>query len=663
MATIPQSDIGEDALVAVGAPPFADAIPTADSPTIRMLERIGRALAAVGVALMLLAAAATVIDVTMRWFAHSAVLALNEITSLAFAVAIASTLPAGLFAGINLKIDVCARWMAIRTRTLLAALGDVSLLVFFVILAYEIMIFANTLQEQRRTTVILQWQVAPFMYCVVILLVITSAFQAVITWRTIRKALTADRNEPFPLLAVIVGFASVLLLIYGFFTFPAVMNWAQQNVGTTVLVAFASLWLLMLVLMPLATVTGLVGILGAASLIGWNPALSAFASEATGLLTNSQMATLPLFLMMGSFAAVSGMAQDLYRLAHVVFSRFRGGLALATIGSCAGFGALTGSSIATAATIGRVAIPEMTARGYSPALATGTCAAGGTLGPLVPPGSGPLIVFALLTEASIGQLFVASVGPAVLAVALYFLTIMIYVRIAPRSAPPPTRDLDQQELRSSLRRCIPVGLLVFGVMGGLYFGVFTDVESAAVGAIGAFLAAAFRGKLNRKAYLEVMAETTATTAMIYTLIIGAQILSLFVGVSGLAESMTSYLSGLHWNPLALMAMILAGYLLLGAVMESFAVMIITVPVITPLITSLGYNVIWWGVAMLCVVETGLIHPPFGINVFVLKALSPSTSMWTIYKGVTPFVVADLVKLALMTLFPWIALALVPGMKH
>jgi tripartite ATP-independent transporter DctM subunit len=428
-----------------------------------------------------------------------------------------------------------------------------------------------------------------------------------------------------------------------------------KNPGATVVFAFVLMWAFMLGLMPLAAVTGIIGIVGSALFIGFAPAVSAFATEATGLLTNSQLATLPLFLMMGSFAAVAGLADDLYRLSHVIFSRWRGGLAFATIGSCAGFGALTGSSLATAATIGRVAIPEMESRGYSPALATGVCAAGGTLGPLVPPGSGPLILFALLTEASIGQLFVASVGPAVLAVALYLLTIAIYVRVSPTSVPVLTSGTNWAELRAASRRCLGVAILVFGVMGGLYFGVFTDIESAAVGAIGAFIFAVSRGKLNRGAFFEVMVETTTTTALVYGLIIGAQIFSFFVSVSALTESITAFVASLHWHNLALMALILFGYLLLGTVMESFAVMIITVPIITPLVITMGYDIIWWGIVMLCVVETGLIHPPFGLNVIVLKGISPKTSLWTIYKGVAPFVVADLVKLALLVLFPSIAL--------
>lgn len=624
------------------------------------LKILTRPLAMIGVLGMLLAAGATVVDVLMRWLANSGVVALNEITAMAFAIAITSCLPAGLAGGINLKIDVLSRWLKGKLGAWLDAIGSFSLLFFFALLAQQVMVHADNLAREGRTTIILGWPQAPFMYVVVSLLAFSTLVQAVVTLNSVVRAITcrdeetsADRKLRWIMLGV--GVAIVAVLLYGVFNFGRVSSWSSAHPGATVIIAFGVLWVFMLLLMPLAAVTGIIGIVGTALFIGFPPAMSAFATEATGLLTNSQLATLPLFLMMGSFAAVAGLADDLYRLSHVLFGRWRGGLAYATIGSCAGFGALTGSSLATAATIGRVAIPEMEQRGYSPALATGVCAAGGTLGPLVPPGSGPLILFALLTEASIGQLFVASVGPAVLAVLLYLFTVMLYVRVSPTSVPSQTMAINSAELWAATRRCIGVGVLVFGVMGGLYFGVFTDIESAAVGAIGAFGFAVWRGRLNRGSFFEVMVETTTTTALVYGLIIGAQVFSFFVSVSALTESITSFIAGLHWSNLALMGLILLGYLLLGTVMESFAVMIITVPIITPLVVSMGYDIIWWGIAMLCVVETGLIHPPFGLNVIVLKGISPKTSLWTIYKGVAPFVVADLVKLVLLVLFPAIAL--------
>lgn len=624
------------------------------------LRKMTGPLATVGVLGMLLAAGATVADVLLRWLANSGVVALNEITSMAFAIAITACLPAGLAGGVNLKIDVLARWLKGRSGAWLDAIGAFSLLVFFALLAQQVLVHADNLAREGRTTIILGWPQAPFMYVVVLVLAFSTLVQAVVTINSVSRAI-ACRDEETRIDRIIrwiaLGLAICVLAVsvYGALNFAGLSRWSSGNPGSTVVIAFAILWLFMLLLMPLAAATGIIGIVGCALFIGFAPALSAYATEATGLLTNSQLATLPLFLMMGSFAAVAGLADDLYRLSHVLFGRWRGGLAYATIGSCAGFGALTGSSLATAATIGRVAIPEMESRGYSPALATGVCAAGGTLGPLVPPGSGPLILFALLTEASIGQLFVASVGPAALAVLLYLLTVMIYARVSPASVPSQTAGTTSGELWAAMRRCIGVSVLVFGVMGGLYFGVFTDVESAAVGAIGAFLIAAWRGRLNRGSFFEVMVETTTTTALVYGLIIGAQIFSFFVSVSALTESITGFIASLHWSKPALMAVILLGYLLLGTVMESFAVMIITVPIITPLVINMGYDLIWWGIAMLCVVETGLIHPPFGLNVIVLRGISPKTSLWTIYKGVAPFVVADLIKLGLLVAFPAIAL--------
>jgi C4-dicarboxylate transporter DctM subunit len=444
--------------------------------------------------------------------------------------------------------------------------------------------------------------------------------------------------------------------------FAALAGWARLHVGLAVTLAFVIMWLMTLALIPLAAVMGLTGIVGAALFIGFMPALSAASTEAVGFLTNSQVATLPLFLMMGSFAAASDISDDVYRLAHVVLGRFRGGLALATIGGCAGFGSLTGSSLATSAIIGKVALPEMLQRGYSPAFATGCCAAGGTLGALMPPASGPLILFALLSEASIGQLFVAAIVPGLLALALYFMVVALYVRLAPGAA-PVSAPSERGELLRSLRRCGFAATLFGSVLGGIYSGVFTATEAAAVGAFEAFLCALLRGKLGGGAFWRVMAETTGTTAMIYGLIFGAQIFSFFVGVSALTEAATAFVQTLHLSPLGVITWILVIYLLLGSLMESFAVMVITVPIVTPLVMGMGYDIAWWGIINLCVVETGLIHPPLGLNVFMLKSMQPDVPMWTIYRGVFPFVAADLVKLALLVVFPSITLWLTTMMGH
>jgi C4-dicarboxylate transporter DctM subunit len=639
----------------------AEIAPADQTLTDRMEFWLGQTSRVVAIACtsgMLFVAAITMIDVLMRWFANEPIPAINEIVQMAFSVAISACIPAGMIQRINLKIDLVARYFSPALHAWLEVLGSACLWLFYGVLAWRIFVYADTLAAEGRTTVILGLPQAPFMYCVALLLAFGTLVQTLIIINEARRATAHGMGAAWAAagVAVVIGLGSWWWVANE----PMLANWAQNHIGLTVTIVFVIMWLMTLILIPIAAIMGIIGVVASTLFIGLTPSLGAASTEVTGFLGNSQLATLPLFLMMGSFAAVADIARDVYQLAYVVLGRFRGGLALTTIAGCAGFGALTGSSMATTATIGKVALPEMRGRGYSPAFATGSCAAGGTLGALLPPASGPLILFALLSEASVGQLFVAAIGPGLLATALYLITIAIYVRISPSSAPLNT-DETRGRLWEALSRCGPAALLFGSVLGGIYFGVFTATEAAAVGAFESFLCALFRGKLRGKTFWHVMASTTATTAMIYGLIFGAQIFSFFVGVSALTESATSAMEHLNWAPIEIMALILVVYLLLGSVMESFAVMVITVPIVTPLVLHLGYDLLWWGIINICVVETGLIHPPLGLNVFVLKSIQPDVSIWTVYKGVFPFVVADLVKLVLLLLFPAITLWLTATM--
>jgi tripartite ATP-independent transporter DctM subunit len=356
------------------------------------------------------------------------------------------------------------------------------------------------------------------------------------------------------------------------------------------------------------------------------------------------------------------MSSDVYELAHRALAHRRGGLALATIGGCAGFGALTGSSLATVATIGRVAMPEMAARGYGKGLAAGTVAAGGTLGALVPP-SIPLIFFALLTESSIGRLFIAAVIPAVVGVILYLIAIAIYVRLNPDAAPAQAQRANWTEILSALRQAWAALLLLAVVLGAIYTGICTETEAAALGAGGAFIAALARGKITRATLLQVMGETTAITALIYLIIIGVLTFSFSMGVTGLPQQMTEFVGSQHLGPVLVLAIILLIYLALGAIMDSNTVMFVTIPIVTPLITGMGYDLVWWGIVNLVVLETGLITPPFGIHLFVLKSIAGAdVPLGTVYRGVLPFVCADLTKIALLVLFPALALWLPSTMR-
>jgi tripartite ATP-independent transporter DctM subunit len=613
-----------------------------------------RPVAFLGVIGMLVAAGATVVDVLLRWLANSGITALNEIVALSFAVAVSACIPSGLSQGVNLTVDLLQERFTRRAAAWLQAIGALALCVFFALLAWRVWVYAGTLKG--NTTVIRGWPMSPFFYTAAVLLGVGTLVQALVTANRIRVALSAPKSasrSPLTAAATITGAILIVLALWIWSDFAVFARWAQAHPATMVLAAFAVLWLALLMLVPLAAIMGLAGVVGTAAFMGMNPSLGAFATEATGFLANYQVASLPLFLLMGSFAAVSGISEDLYRLAQALFGSFRGGLAMATVGGCAGFGAVTGSSLPTVATFGRIALPEMKARGYSPELANGCVAAGGTLGALIPP-STPLIVFALLTESSIGQLFVAAIVPGLIATLLYLLTIGAAVRLQPGSVPPAVKA-GSGELLAALRRSGAVVALFGVVIGGMYSGVFTSTEAAAVGAFGAFLLALVRGRLHRGVFWGVMADTTASTAMIYGLIFGVLIFSFFIGVTDLPGKATAFVGQLDVPKLAIVAIILVVYLLFGSIMDSFTVMIITVPIVTPIILHMGYDMIWWGVINLVAVEIGLVTPPFGMNLFVLKSLVPDAPLASIYRGVLPFCIADFLKLALLVLFPILSL--------
>lgn len=624
-----------------------------------LLLGVTRPVAFIGVLGMLIVAGVTVANVVMRWLFGGGIAGLNEIIAMIFAVAVAATLPAGAAQRINLRVDLLENLMSARLSRSLSIVGGLLLAVFFALLARELLGYATRMSAQARTTSILGWPVGPFMYAVAILAILTALVQAAISLTDLRHLAGATEGEarqshPAVLALVSATLASfVLLAVYALLDFQGLARLVQSAPMPAVAVSFVLLWLALLLLVPIAAVMGLLGVFGTALFLGWQPAFNVFSSEAVGFLTNSQVAALPLFLMMGSFAAVAGLSDDVYRLAQAMLGRFRGGLALATVGGCAGFGAVTGSSLATTATFGRISLPQMKARGYAPTLANGCIAAGGTLGSLIPP-SAPIILFALLTEASIGQLFIAAVIPALLAVLLYLVTIVIVVRLDPASAPQVV-SAEPGARRAALAGCGPVFGLFGVVIGGLYTGVFTATESAAVGAVSAFLIALFRGQLNRTRFWTVMGETTAVTAMIYGLIFGALTFSFFVGVTQLPEMLTSFVGDLGLAPIAVIFVLVIAYLLLGSVMDSYAIMLITVPVVTPLVLGLGYDLIWWGIVMLIVVETGLITPPFGINLFILRSLQSDVPLSTIFRGTVPFVLADFTRLTLLILVPALAL--------
>ena len=405
---------------------------------------------------------------------------------------------------------------------------------------------------------------------------------------------------------------------------------------------------------PIGIAMAMAGFVGFGLLVGWNPAISLLASGPVAVISSLDLAVIPLFLLMGSFAGVSGLSSDIYRLAYALVGHRRGGLALATIGGCAGFGAVCGSSIATAATMGRVALPEMLRRGYSAELATGSIAAGGTLGMLIPP-SLVMVVYAFLAEQFVITLFMAALIPGLVAVAGHMITVGILVRLNPTSGPSGNR-LSWAERLTVLKESWGVVVLLACVIGSLYGGIFTVNEAASLGATLAFAFTVGRGKLNWQSMWQVTRETASNTAMMYLILAGASIFASFVAVSKMPAVLVSQLKDFALPPLTVILALLVIFLILGSIFDTLAGMVITMPFVLPLVTDAGYHPVWWGIVLVMLIEVGMITPPIGMNVFVLYGVADrKVPLPTIFKGILPFFCADMTRILLVVLFPALAL--------
>ena len=365
-----------------------------------------------------------------------------------------------------------------------------------------------------------------------------------------------------------------------------------------------------------------------------------------------------MFLLMGSFAAAAGLSGDLYRLFYALLGHYRGGLAMTTIAGCGGFGAICGSSLATASTFMRIALPEMTERKYRPTLAVGSIAAGGTLGILIPP-SNLMLLYAVLTEQFVVALFTAALIPGLICIAIYFITIAIVVRVDPKAGPAGPRMPWPERLRV-VRNCWGVLVLAFVVSGGIYGGIFTVLEAAAVGCIISFLFLWGRGRLTVETMRQVLTQTAATTGLIYIIIIGATIFTTLMTLSQLPATLVGMINDAGLEPWMVIFLLIVMYIVLGSIFETVAAMIITLPVVFPLVTGLGFDPIWWGVINIMVIEIGQITPPIGIIPFVLHGMRPDIPLKTIFVGIGPFFAADLTRLAIVALFPALSLWL-PGL--
>ena len=417
--------------------------------------------------------------------------------------------------------------------------------------------------------------------------------------------------------------------------------------------AFLVLIFLLAITVPIGVAMMLCGVGGLAMIIGLVPSLSLFGTTVMQSVVTYDLSIIPLFILMGALASRSGLSQELYDAFNAWLGGFRGGLALATVGACGAFAAICGSSVATAATMSKVALPEMKKYRYSDSMATGSVAAGGIIGILIPP-SVILVLYGLLTESSIGDLFIAGFLPGILTILVFMIVISIVTRLNPESGPAGEKSTWKQKLNATLKTWAITALFAT-VIGGIYFGVFTPTEAAGVGAFGALFIAFSRKRLNREMMIETLLETGQTSAMIFTILIGAITLNNLVIFSGLANALADFVSGLDMSPATVMLIILLMYLIMGCFLDALAMILLTVPIFYPIVLDLGYDPIWFGIIVVMVVELGLITPPIGMNVFVIKGMVQSVPLVSIYKGVLPFVIGQVVLIIAVFLIPEIAL--------
>lgn len=424
---------------------------------------------------------------------------------------------------------------------------------------------------------------------------------------------------------------------------------------------FLALFVLLGAGTPVAIALLVVGFAGTVVLSGFQAAAFTLSGQIFATVTVYELSIIPLFILMGNLASAAGLSRDLFEAAHKVIGHLKGGLAAATVMGCAGFAALSGSSLASAITMGKVAYPEMRRFNYGDRLATGSIAAGGTLGILIPPSTG-FVIYAVLTEESIGRLFMAGVLPGLLLTGMFLVAIACVTLFWPEEGPRGPKFSLKEKL-VALFRATGIGVIICITIGGIYTGFFTPVEAAGVGAFFALIMLVLRGKCTPATLYSVSAETLKTTGMAFFILVGANVFAPFVALSHLPASIAEAMTGLALGTYGTLALILLGYVILGMFIEGLSLLVITLPIVFPLVIGLGFDPIWLGVVMVLVLEMGLISPPVGVNVFIVKSVVPDVRIETIFAGIMPFWLAMIVTLALIVAFPGIALLLPNAMYN
>ena len=597
----------------------------------------------------------TSVDVCGRYLFNRPVLGAYDLTQLMMIVVvffcIANTQVNKGHVGISIVVDLLPE----KTKAVIESAGYFLGLVLFLVIAWQNAVKANLMRIGGATTASLEVPTYPFF----LVIAFGSVLMCLVLLLDLRDSLARVARAGLRCQLALSAVLMIVLLLIAASVLGKQLPW-QGNRYLAGAIYTGILLVFFFSGMPIGIAMGMAGALGAAYLIGPKSAISLAGTVPYSEGGSYTLSTVPLFVLMGMYAFHGGLSNDLFNAAYKWLGRLPGGVAVAVTAACVGFGAVCGSSAATAATMGTVALPEMRKYRYSDKLATGVIAAAGTIGSMIPP-SLHFIIYGMLTEQSIGRLFVAGIIPGILEAVLYTITIYTVCRINPQLGPQGPATSVKEKL-VSLAGTWQTLLLFLVVIGGIYMGIFTPTEAAGIGAIGAFIFALLKRRFTRENFHSSLLETGTIATMIIFILIGTMFYNYFLALSRLPIDLATWVSGLGLNRYVIMGIIIGVYLILGCFMSSMAMMVLTIPVFFPLIVALDFDPIWFGVMTGVMMEIGQITPPYGLNLFVVKGIAKDVPIRTIYGGVGPFVMADLVRTALILIFPQIALFL-PGLMY
>ena len=588
-------------------------------------------------------------DVLMRYVFNRPTIGGFELSEYATAVIVAASIAYTTLKKGHIGVDLVIQRFSERKQGIINTVTWFLGLILFVFLTWQSILYAMELNATFQASPSLQIPTSPFVLMVAVAGLAISLLLGVNLFRRVSE-MTKEGSLSVKFSLAVFGILAIALILL-----PLWFPW-KCSPPTVGYVAIAVLFVLLFSGMSIGLVMILVGFVGMAYLVNMTSGLSSLGTVPYLTIANYSLAVLPLFILMGELAFASGLSDELYFMVNKWIGHWPGGLAMATVGGCALFGAVCGSSTATAATLATVALPEMKKYSYKPILATGALASAGTLGILIPPSNG-FIIYALTTNISIGKLFISGIVPGIILSLLFMSTIYIWTKwdkdLAPRA---PGSSWKERFL--SLRGSWGVIVLFGVVMGGLYLGVFSPTEAAGIGAFGAFAFGLLRRRLTFRRFIESLLATMRVTGMIFLIIIGTMVFGYFLALTNVPANVSKFVGNLDVNRIIILLGILVLYVILGCLMDIIAMVLLTMPFIFPIINTLGYDPIWFGVIMVVMMEMGLITPPVGLNVYVISGMVKDVPMYTIFKGIVPFLLALIVMIAILIVFPGIALVLI-----